>query len=94
MSDASASPKREAASFLRDRCGEKIPIADLESVSIWPVSGPGREVNLGTVDLLQPNDQHRSVRLGQDCWPDFDSIVGTHRKEEAVESGMVELAEC
>jgi len=43
--------------------------------------------------LLQAHDKHRSVVLGEDRRLDLDHIVWTDREEEAVERGVVQLAQ-
>ena len=43
--------------------------------------------------LLQAHDKHRAVVLGEDRRLDLDHVVRTDREEEAVERGVVQLAE-
>ena len=45
------------------------------------------------MDLLQAHDKHRAVVLGEDRRLDLDHVVGPDREEEAVERGVVQLAQ-
>ena len=43
--------------------------------------------------LLQANDKHRAVVLGENRRLDLDQLVRTDGEEEAVERGVVQLAQ-
>jgi len=45
------------------------------------------------VDLLEADDEHWTVVLGQDRRLDLDHVIGPDREEEAVEGGVMKLAE-
>ena len=45
------------------------------------------------MDLLEPDHQHRPVMLVQDGLADLDRVVGPDCEEQAVEGGVVQLAE-
>ena len=46
------------------------------------------------MDLLEAHDEHRAVRLGEEGRADLDDVVGANGEEEAIERGVVELAQC
>ena len=45
------------------------------------------------VDLLKPDDEHGAVRFGEDRRTDLDDVVGSNGEEEAIERGVMELAQ-
>src|SRR3954463_2481757 len=45
------------------------------------------------VDLLQSDDEHRAIGLGENRGAHFDRVVGPNREEEPIERGVVQLAE-
>jgi hypothetical protein len=42
---------------------------------------------------VDPHDEHRAVRLSEDGRADLDDVVGADGEEEAIERGVVELAQ-
>ena len=68
-------------------------VASLEARPVGKVDGPARQVNLLAVDLLQPNDEHRTIRFGEDGRANLDDVVRPDGEEEAIECGVVELAQ-
>ena len=43
--------------------------------------------------LFEPDDEHRPVRLLENRSPDFDRVVRPNGQEEAVEGGVMQLAQ-
>ncbi len=50
-------------------------------------------MDLLTVDLLEPHDEHGTVRFAEEGRADLDDVVGPDGEEEPIERGMVELAQ-
>src|SRR3990172_10096787 len=93
---------REAASWTRCPGASSPPlprglaellVAAVEAGAVREVDGAARQVDLLTVDLLEAHDEHRAVRLGEDGWADLDDVVGPDGEEEAIEGGVMELAQ-
>ena len=51
------------------------------------------QMDLLAVELLQAHDEHRAVRFQEHGRPDPDEVVGLDGKEEAIECGVMQLAE-
>ena len=45
------------------------------------------------MDLLETNDEHRAIVLGEDRRLDLDHVIRPDREEEPVERGVMQLAE-
>ena len=45
------------------------------------------------MNLLQPDQQHRSIDLSQDRWADLDHVVGANGEVQSIKSRVMQLAE-
>jgi hypothetical protein len=68
-------------------------VAAFEAGPVGEVDGAAGQVDLLAVDLLEAHDQHRTVRFAEDGGAYLDDVVGPDRKEEAIERGVMKLAE-
>ena len=74
-------------------CPQEVGVALFKPLGVGAICRPPRKGKQPAVDLLQADDEHRSVVLVEDRLLDLDHVVRSDREEESVERSVMQLAE-
>lgn len=72
---------------------DELLVAALQATTIGRFECSTRQVDQLTVNLLQAHDEHRAISFRKDRWPDLDPVIRSNGEEEAVERGVMQLAQ-
>jgi hypothetical protein len=68
-------------------------ISTLQSHPIGRFGRSAWQVDLLAMDLLETDDEHRSIGFREDGRTDFDHVIRSNGEEETIERGVMQLAE-